>query len=99
MKKMIAFATMAVFLAATGAAFAAPKPESARMSQCQTLMKQFDDSLAAHATAPKLATAKQLRSSGQTACDTGKYRKGIHDLHAALREIGVKPVRQKTAAK
>jgi hypothetical protein len=99
MKTTIAFATMVLFLIAGGAALAATTPVHPTMQKCQRLMKQFDDALPTHSTVPKIAAAKELRSKGQAACDAGNYQAGISDLRAGIRDLGLRSVSRKRAAK
>jgi hypothetical protein len=47
--------------------------------------------LAKHASAPKAADAKTLRTEAATLCSDGKPDDGISKLHEALNDLGVKP--------
>lgn len=60
--------------------------------RCLFLEQQFDQQITKHATAPKVARAKALRSEGAKMCQSGNHALGIRKLEAALKDIGVKPV-------
>ena len=70
------------------AAFAASMTPA---QQCTALQKQFDQEIVKHATAPKAAQAKLLRTDAGKLCQTGKNDDGVKKLKHALKDINVKP--------
>jgi hypothetical protein len=86
----------------TGVAFADTSNElptvlrvpQATGAACASLQRQFDQEIAAHASAPKAASARVLRQSGEQNCNRGNYAGGVKDLAKALRNINVQPTMQ-----
>jgi hypothetical protein len=70
------------------AAFAASMTPA---QQCTALEKQFDQEIVKHATAPKAANAKMLRTDAGKLCQSGKNDDGVKKLKQALKDINVKP--------
>ena len=61
---------------------------------CASLQRQFDQSIDAHANAPRAATARVQRRTGEQRCNKGDYAGGVKDLGKALRNINVQPTMQ-----
>jgi hypothetical protein len=60
-------------------------------NRCSALETQFDQAITSHGTATKAAAAKQLRTKGETLCNSNKQTSGIKSLTQALKDLGVKP--------
>jgi hypothetical protein len=67
------------------------KTPQATGASCASLQRQFDASIAARTNAPKAATARQRRRTGEQKCNSGRYEDGVKDLTRALRLIDVRP--------
>ena len=93
MKRIVTTSLTALALLLGGTAIAATTTPKPTMTTCESLIKQFDDSVGAHGGSPNLQKAKDMRMSGEKACKAGDYNKGVADLHLALKDIGVKAVR------
>jgi len=59
--------------------------------RCSSLESQFDQAITSHLNAAKAATAKQLRTKGETLCKANNQTMGVRNLTQALKDIGVKP--------
>ena len=59
--------------------------------RCSALETQFDQAIATHGNAAKVAQAKTLRTKGETLCNSNKQSSGIKNLMQALKDLGVKP--------
>jgi hypothetical protein len=87
---------------ATSAAFADNSdnlPKVLRVPQatgasCASLQRQFDEAIVTHADAPKAASARTLRRTGEQSCNKGNYDDGVKDLTKALKRINVQPAMQ-----
>src|SRR5882724_2192928 len=66
----------------------APQPTGA---SCASLQRQFDAEIVAHANAPRAASAREKRRTGEQKCNSGRYEDGVKDLVKALRYIDVQP--------
>jgi hypothetical protein len=85
-RTLIGASVTALFMST--AAFAASMTPA---QQCTALQKQFDQEIVKHATAPKAAQAKLLRTDAGKLCQTGKNDDGVKKLKQALKDINVKP--------
>jgi len=94
MQRMLTIPLTALTLALAGSAFAAA-PTSPTEGTCNSLVKQFDQAVPSHGSDIKIQQARNLRTSGDKACQSGDYKKGVEDLQLALNDIGVKPVMPK----
>lgn len=83
-----------VAFAAASPLQAAPKASKADAEACAAYQHRVDDALAAHPSARKLEHAKAERDAGGTACGAGQYDAGIKHYKIALRDLGVKAVKQ-----
>ena len=63
-------------------------------ASCASLQRQFDQSIASHANAPKAATARHRRQIGEQSCNKGNYDDGVKNLVKALKDINVQPTMQ-----
>lgn len=68
----------------------APAPTAA---DCQNLLHQFDVAWPAHHGATRGVAGQHSRDQGDADCRSGRYADGVRQLHRALHDIGVKPVR------
>ena len=69
----------------------APQPTGA---SCVSLQRQFDAEIVRRANAPKAASARQKRKTGEQKCNSGRYEAGVKDLTKGLRLIDVRPAMQ-----
>ena len=63
-------------------------------ASCASLQRQFDEAIVTHADAPKAASARTLRRTGEQSCNKGNYDDGVKDLAKALKRINVQPTMQ-----
>lgn len=90
---LLAAAGLALAVASPGHA-ATAKTLKADADMCQTYQHRADDALAANPNAKKIESAKTEREAGEKACEAGQFDSGIKHYKAALRDLGVKAVKQ-----
>lgn len=81
-------------LAAASPLQAAPKTGKADAETCAAYQRRVDNALAARPGARKLEHAKAEREAGEKACGAGQYDVGIKHYKIALRDLGVRAVKQ-----
>lgn len=84
----------ALVLAAAAPVHAASKGGKADGEMCETYRHRVEDALAAHPGARKLEHAKTEQEAGEKACGAGQYDVGIKHYKTALRDLGVRAVKQ-----
>jgi hypothetical protein len=68
----------------------------ASAGRCNELLTQFDSAKASHGNAKEYGRAIEERNNGESACKAGDFKKADQQLASALRDIGVKPVANKS---
>lgn len=71
------------------------KAAPATQTTCDSLSSQFDTAWSSHENDKNAKQAKSDRDAGAKSCQDGKYSQGVHQLHQALHELGIKSAASK----